>query len=314
MIIAHQFPADKAAHFIAASAADIDFVSLWNEPWAVPPEAEALLINPLHPAKAGKFYPKPENWPGKLRWVHLSSTGIDNLPEWILSVELVTTARGAQAEAIGEYVIAHMLAHEKAMPELWVRRFEDYASRTLGMLSGKTLGIIGYGHIGAEVARRANSFDMNVLALRRSREFEEGGSVRPSLLEEILKESDHLLVSAPLTETTRGMIGDVAFSDMKPGVHLINVGRGAIVDTEALRRAMEYGIVARATLDVVYPEPPPEGHWLYRHPGVCLTAHVSSCAPVTDQHQTRILLNNLAAYRDASLSRMHGVLIAGQDY
>jgi phosphoglycerate dehydrogenase-like enzyme len=314
MMIAHQFPTDKAAHFIAASASDIDFVSLWNDPWAVPPEAEAILINPLHPDKARKFDPKPENWPGNLRWVHLSSTGIDNLPEWIFSVDLVTTSRGAQAEAIGEYVLAHMLAYEKAIPELWVSRLEDYTGRTVGTLSGKTLGIIGYGYIGAAVARRAIPFGMKVLALRHSRKLEEGGGVFPSSLEQILKESDHLLVSAPLTDATRGLIDDVAFSGMKPGVHLINVGRGAIVDTEALRRAMEKGIVARATLDVVHPDPPPSGHWLYRHPGVRLTAHVSSCAPVTDQHQSRILLNNIAAYRDASLSRMHGVLISGQNY
>lgn len=315
MIIAHQFPQDIADRIAEkATAADIELVSLWDAPWIIPEEATVLLVNTSHPDRVRKSSPKPAGWPGKLRWVHLRSTGLDGLPDWIFEVELVTNSRGAQAVAIAEYVLASMLAHEKALPDLWVKNRDEWTRRNLGSLPGKILGIIGYGHIGMEVAKRAVAFDMDVLALRRTAGPTGLDGVAPASLDQILRGSDHILISAPLTSETQNLIDAAAFAKMKPGMHLINVGRGAIVDTDALRRALDAGIVAGASLDVIHPEPPPEGHWAYSHPGVRLTAHISSNASVTQDREIQILLDNIAAYHCGAIGRMHGLLVVGKGY
>src|SRR5262249_61404406 len=100
-----------------------------------------------------------------------------------------------------------------------------------------------------------------------------------SSLDELLPGADHVILAAPSTAKTRHLIDAAAFGKMTAGVHLVNIARGALVDQDALRRALDDGTVAQVTLDTVDPEPLPAGHWLYEHPKVRMTAHVSWYTP-----------------------------------
>ena len=164
--------------------------------------------------------------------------------------------------------MATMLAFEKrlvetAMHEPWERRGDP----GLGTLTGKPLGLVGLGGIGAALAERALPFGMRVLALRRRpRPSEVPGVELASDLGELLREADHLVLAAPATAATHHLIDRDALAQVKPGVHLVNVARGTLLDQEALRAALDDGRVAMASLDTIEPEPLPAGHWLYSHP------------------------------------------------
>jgi phosphoglycerate dehydrogenase-like enzyme len=113
----------------------------------------------------------------------------------------------------------------------------------------------------------------------------------------LLAEADHLVVAAPATRETRGLLGRDAFAKVKRGVHLVNVARGELVDQDALREALDDGRVACASLDTVDPEPLPEGHWLYTHPKVRLSPHISWSAPGALDRLVAPFVENLGRYR-----------------
>ncbi len=215
-----------------------------------------------------------------VRWVHAYGTGVNAFPYDALGDRDLTCSRGASAVPIAEFVLAVMLAHEKDLPATWISDAEHWRISGLGGLHGKTLGIVGFGGIGRAVATRAQAFGMRVRALRRS----DTPSPVPGVdmardLGDLLSSADHVVLAAPVTDETRGLMGTAAFAQAKPGVHLVNVARGELVDQQALRSALDNGQVARASLDVAHPEPLPEGHWLYTHPRVRLSPHISWSMP-----------------------------------
>jgi phosphoglycerate dehydrogenase-like enzyme len=114
--------------------------------------------------------------------------------------------------------------------------------------------------------------------------------------ESLVKDADHLIFTAPLTESTRHILNQRSFALLKPGVHLVNVARGALIDQDALREALDAGTVARASLDAVTPEPPPDGHWLYTHPKVRLSPHISNSWPGSPGTVRKIFVDNLRRY------------------
>jgi phosphoglycerate dehydrogenase-like enzyme len=234
-----------------------------------------------------------------VRWVHAYGTGVDGFPFDALGERPLTCSRGASAVPIAEWVLAVMLAAEKRLPETWVRAPGGWRLRGLGGLRGRTLGLVGLGGIGRAVAARALAFGMRVVALRRT----PGPSPLPGVsvagaLDALLAESDHLVLAAPATPETRHLIGRDALARVKPGVHLVNVSRGALVDQDALREALDAGRVSLASLDVCEPEPPPEGHWLYTHPRVRLSPHVSWSGPGALDALLDPFLENLRRWRD----------------
>jgi phosphoglycerate dehydrogenase-like enzyme len=192
-----------------------------------------------------------------------------------------------------------MLAFEKRFPGTWLSEPpEQWNVARLGELAGKTVGIVGLGGIASAVARRAMAFDMRVRALRRR---PGGTSPVPGVelasdLDDLLATADHLVLAAPATAATQHMIGEHALSVVKPGVHLVNIARGALVDQEALRVALDDGRAAMASLDTVDPEPLPEGHWLYSHPQVRLSAHVSWSSPHAFDRIVEAFVVNLHHY------------------
>ncbi len=217
-----------------------------------------------------------------VRWIHTVGTGVDRFPLDVVGDRLLTCSRGASAVPIAEWVLAQMLAFEKNLPGEWLRAFPSSWNfrPTMGGLYAKTLALVGIGGIGSAIAERALSFGMHVRAFRRTAAPSPvpGVEIAPTL-DDLVATADHLVLVTPATSATRGIIGERALRVVKRGVHLVNVARGSLVDAEALRRALDDERVALASLDAVEPEPLPEGHWMYAHPRVHLSAHVSWNGP-----------------------------------
>lgn len=216
-----------------------------------------------------------------VEWIHTVGTGIDGFPMDAVGERLFTCARGASAIPMSEWTLGAMLNFEKQLPQRWARRPpEQWNFAKLGGLHGRTVGLLGLGAVAEAIATRAIAFGMHVRAIRRT----EKPSSIPEVeiapnLDDLLASADHLVVALAATPETRHIIGRAALAKVKPDVHLVNVARGALVDQDALREALDAGRVARASLDVADPEPLPAGHWLYQHPQVFLTPHVSWSMP-----------------------------------
>src|SRR3954470_14408628 len=236
----------------------------------------------------------------RVKWVHSFSTGVDSLPEAAFEAELLTCSRGAGAIPISEFVLASMLAFEKHIPDVWIHEVPEnwnFGVGPLGGLYGRSVGIIGFGGIGEAVARRALAFGMDVSAFRRTSAPSGVDGVRmASSLEELLGESDHVVVAAPYTPRTHHLLDADAFARMRDGVHLVNIARGGLVDQDALRVALDDGKVAMASLDTVDPEPLPEGHWLFSHPKVRVSPHISWSSPEGGRRIFELFLENLDRY------------------
>lgn len=161
---------------------------------------------------------------------------------------------------------------------------------------GSTLGIVGFGRIGAAVAKRAAGFDMNVIVTSRRRPPQaEALGVTHVALQELLARADHIVIAVPLNAQTAGMFDEAAFRAMKPTATLINVSRGATVDTAALVAALENGQIQAAGLDVTDPEPLPADHPLARLPNAYVIPHLGSSTARTRIAMARLAVSNLAA-------------------
>jgi glyoxylate reductase len=162
---------------------------------------------------------------------------------------------------------------------------------------GATLGIVGLGNIGTLVARRALAFDMPVLYRNRRRrpEMETSLGVRFSPLDELLAQSDYVMLCVPLTDETRGLIGPEQFARMKPTATLINIARGPVVQTEALHEALKIGKIAAAAVDVTDPEPLPRDHPLIGLPNLVITPHLGSATIETRRRMAELSVANLLA-------------------
>ncbi|MGH2400111.1 MAG: D-2-hydroxyacid dehydrogenase, partial [bacterium] len=242
-------------------------------------ETEVLLSNPIVPDDI------VERAPG-LKWLQLTSAGVDRLlnAPVVHSQVKVMTASGIHAVPISEYVIGAMLAFAKGLPRAMrqqvERKWQGYWPEEL---EAKTVGVLGMGAIGARVVELSKALGMRVLALRRSavgRVTREGSAVNaadevlgPDELTYLLAESDYVVVALPLTEETRGLIGEAELRAMKPSAVIVNIGRGAIIDEAALVRALKDGRIAGAALDVFQQEPLPSDNPLWTFKNVIITTH-----------------------------------------
>lgn len=195
---------------------------------------------------------------------------------------IVASAGASLAPAIAEHVMALWLAlgrhFDVTMANQINEKWDESLRGDLRVLARRTVLIYGHGAIGKQVAQRARAFGAHVIACRRS-----GGSdphvdemITPAQLDEALGRADRIVVSAPLTEETRGFFNAERFAKVKRGAYFVNVARGQIVDTMALVEALKSGIIGAAGLDVTEPEPLPAGHPLWHMPRVLITPHVSA--------------------------------------
>jgi phosphoglycerate dehydrogenase-like enzyme len=233
-----------------------------------------------------------------VRWMHVLATGIDGFPLELATDRTVTCSRGAAAVPIAEYTLTAMLMQAKRMPECFITEPPvGWQTPGTGTLEGATLAILGLGAIGTEVARRALSFGMRVTATRRRPlPSSLAGVTMADSLGEAVGAADHVVVTVPSTPTTARLLDAEAFGRFKPGAHLVNVSRGAVVDQDALLAALDEGQVGWATLDVVEPEPLPTGHPLYHHPRVRISPHIAWAGPVTSVRTSAAFVDNLRRY------------------
>jgi phosphoglycerate dehydrogenase-like enzyme len=238
-----------------------------------------------------------------LRWVHTVTAGIDHalaaLPR--AADVLITNAAGIFDVPIAEMVLAYMLVAAKRIPEL----LDQQQARTwhllrLRELSGLTVGIVGLGHIGREVARRCKAMDMRVLGLRKhpEREAEFADEVYgPEALGAVLERSHFVVIALPATAETRALIGAPELERMRSDAWLINIARGVILDQEALIDALRAGRIAGAALDVFEEEPLPENSPLWDMDNAIITPHNAWSTPYLKQREAELFLDNLQRYR-----------------
>jgi phosphoglycerate dehydrogenase-like enzyme len=238
----------------------------------------------------------------RVRWVHVSSAGVDTLlfPALVESPIALTNARGAFSWSLGEFALAAILDFAKDLPRM--RRAQQagrWESFDVEGVQGKTLGLVGYGDIGRAIAERARAFGMRVLAVRREARPDALADrvYGPESLLEVAALSDYLAVAAPLTDQTRGLIGEAAIRAMRPGAVLINVGRGPVVDERALVSALEEGRIRGAALDVFDREPLPAGHPFYRLENVLLSPHCADHTVGWRAQSMEVFLDNFERFR-----------------
>jgi phosphoglycerate dehydrogenase-like enzyme len=217
----------------------------------------------------------------KVRWVHSLSAGVDQamFPELSASPVPMTNGRGVFKEGLSEFAVAAILFFAKDFRRL-VRsqeagRWEQF---DVTEVSGQVLGIVGYGEIGRATAQLARGLGMKVIATRRRPERSANDSLIDRIypldqLRPMLAASDYVLVCAPLTPETKGMIGEGELAAMKRSAVIINVGRGPVIVEPALIAALERRRIKGAALDVFDTEPLPEGHTLYKLPNVLISPH-----------------------------------------
>lgn len=245
-----------------------------------------------------------------LRWLHSFGVGVDRIltPELVDSEIVVTNNSGIRSSNMAEHILAMMLGFARGLPEILryqVRHEWHHADRGVFEIGGQTLGVVGLGSIGQALARRANALDMRVLGLRRRGGEPPEGVERVYLREELhdmLRECDHVAICLPLTPDTRHMFGAAEFAAMKETAYLYNVGRGAIVDQDALVDALRNEQIGGAGLDVTDPEPLPEESPLWDMVNVQITCHTSGATPHNWHRGTELLIDNIGRFlRDEPL-------------
>lgn len=252
--------------------------------------ADAVLIAPRHTSVLTDLWRDLT----RVRWIHTLAAGVESLPFDLLrrSDAVITNSRGLYADALGEFAIAAMLWFAKDLRRLLrnqdARRWEPY---DVERLEGRTAGIIGYGGIGHAVGRRATALGMRVLTTRRRRELGD------PTVEEVIADSDYLVMSTPLTPSTWRLLSRERIARMKPEAVFINVGRGGTVDEEALVEALQNRRIRGAALDVFDAEPLPPGHPLWQLDNVLISPHTADHTADAHLRAMSFFLENLRHFR-----------------
>ena len=236
----------------------------------------------------------------RLKWIQLFSAGNEGTLKDCPRRVTLTNSSGVNAVAVAEHTLNLMLMLAKHAP----KHCADQQVRRWGhlptvCLQGRTVGIIGLGSIGREVARRCRAFDMRVIATRR-RSGRAGRDVDvmlpPSRMKELLAASDYVVLAVPYTEETKGFFGAPELAAMRPDAYLINIARGRIVDEAALIEALRENRIAGAGLDVTIAEPLPPESPFWDLPNVILTPHIGGAIADYVDHATGFFCDNLARY------------------
>jgi phosphoglycerate dehydrogenase-like enzyme len=243
----------------------------------------------------------------RLRWVHSRSAGLDSLlfPALVDSPVPLTNSSGVYSRSLGEFVALGVLFFAKDLHRMQRNQAAGrWAPFDVDMAEGQTMGIVGYGDIGRAAARLAKALGMQVIALRRRPEQSQGDPLVDEVmgndrLLELMARSDYVVVAAPLTPDTRGLVSAQAIAAMKPSAVMINVGRGAIIDEPALIDALRHKRIRGAALDVFAQEPLPDGHPMYGLDNLLLSPH---CAD-----HTRTWIDDAMVFFTGNLERfLHG--------
>lgn len=270
---------------------------------------------------AANILPTPEQAPA-LRWVQFHIAGIDrHVAHPLFQKEglLVTTLSGAAMSQMAEYVLTMLLALGRKLPALansqkkaeWPK--DRYERFTPFELRGKTVGIVGYGSVGRQVARLLQPFGVTVLvAKHNAKQTHDSGYMPDGLgdpqgdfarriypfqaLTSMLHECHFAIVTTPLTPQTRGLVSAQALNALKPGAYLVDISRGGVVDHAGLLDALKNGKLAGAALDVFPEEPLPASSPLWQMPNVIITPHISGHSSQYDERAVTLFSENLLRY------------------
>lgn len=241
---------------------------------------------------------------GRLRWVQVTSAGVE---EWVtpeLSRHQLVLANfsGINAPNIADHVLALILAFARGLKPLLERQqrreWGDDDPPTFEP-PGQTLGIVGLGDIGESLAQKAAGLGMRVLAFARHHHDPPPGVERVltgDALPDLLAESDHVVLCLPLTDATEQIIGREELERMRRSAYLYNIGRGALIDQDALIAALREGRIAGAGLDVTEPEPLPPDSPLWDLPNVIVTGHTAGTTPLLWDRGIELLIDNLRRF------------------
>ncbi len=278
--------------------------ALWDlaqDPKSTSREAVEGLFTYGHPIVDGPFL---DLFP-RLKVVSNFGVGVDhiNLKAALERKIPVGNTPGAVDGATADFTLALLLAAARnIVPGDRFARSSHFTHYNPNLLLGSdvhesTLGIIGMGRIGRKVAKRARGFDMRILYHNRRRDLETEGElgVEYATLEDLLARSDFVSLNVPLTQETRGMIGERELRLMRRGAILVNVARGAVVDHEALFRALEEGWIRGAAFDATEPEPLPRNHPLLALENFVITPHLGSAGERSRLRMAEMSVENLRA-------------------
>jgi D-2-hydroxyacid dehydrogenase (NADP+) len=245
-----------------------------------------------------------------LRWLHMFSAGLDHPVFAQLSQQgiTVTHSAGSSATPIAHTVIMQIIAMCRDMRPLAVAQANhEWAERDVTDVEGRRMGIVGLGSIGTEVARLAAHFGIHVVGIRRTPTGAEPCETWPtSRLHELLPQIDDLVLTAPLNSETRGIIGATELALLPRGAHVVNVGRGQLIDEAALVDALRSGQVGAAGLDVFVVEPLPPDSPLWDLPNVIITPHSSGATPLAGDRAAGVFADNLRRFVDGEPLRNIG--------
>jgi phosphoglycerate dehydrogenase-like enzyme len=258
----------------------------------------------------------------RLKWLQTHSAGIDYLtadPLWQQEQIAITSLNGVHAVPMAEYTLAVMLGFRWRLPHMlrlqdkqtWVK--DRWKTFIFPELRGSTLGIVGYGAVGRELARQAQALGVEILAVNHSgrrspyRGFSEPGLGDPTAtipteifattaLLHMLPQCDYVVILAPLTPETHHLFGAEAFAAMKDSAFLVNLARGGLVDEAALIEALQNGQIAGAGLDVFETEPLPSDSPLWNLDNVIISPHVAGFTTLYDDRATDLFAENLRRY------------------
>lgn len=301
-------PVPVALHHLFPRGVDVALGELDGIDLRTPADESALVSDLQRAPVLVSFVWKPEFLTSSLRWVQSISAGVDQFPlDQFRSREIVlTSARGVHAPQMAEHAFALLLAitrrvgisMREAEHRVWKPRMGDE-------LGGRTMGILGMGAIGTEIARRALAWDMSVIGTKAHPEDYEGVPVEvlgPDRTLEVFERADVVVSVLPETDDTRGIIGAEALEALGAG-WIVNLGRGSAVDEGALLEALDHGELRGAALDVFEDEPLPQDSVLWSHPRVVITPHLGGLSPAYGPRLARIVADNLDAFRGQGVWR-----------
>lgn len=285
-------------------------------PWKPPDKVTPDRFQNISSEKLDAFLPQAEVLYGytppkdlvsrvpRLKWFQTMLAGVDHFldADLVNSKIVITNMSGIHAAPVAEFALAFMLMFAKQAPFCFLNKIEKKWERFIPMLlRSKTVGIVGLGSIGKEVARLSRALGMKVIATRRSAR--QGDKTRyvdllvpRDNLTMLLSQSDFVVMTLPYTRETDRMIGGKELRAMKSTAYLINVGRGDTVDEEALVRALEEKRIAGAGLDAFTVEPLPANHRLWELPNVIISPHASGRMENYDMIANEIFCENLRRY------------------
>ncbi len=254
-------------------------------------------------AFVGRLKPSLFARASKLKWIHNASAGVEGLlfPEVVESGVMITNSSGVHPINICEHTLAMMLSFVRKLhlciryqlKREWHRGFE------VDEISGRTVGVVGLGSIGEEIARKCKALGMRVIATRRR------STLKPDYVDELylpeglpklLSESDFVVLAVPFTKENEGLIGEKELKVMKKSAYIINIGRGKVIQQDVLIRALQEGWIAGAGLDVFEEEPLPSDSPLWEMENVIITPHIAGLTPYYMDRAVGIFCDNLKRF------------------